>query len=35
MENFQQIMNWFYGVLMLIAIGIGAWFYKKKRESDR
>ena len=35
MELFHEIMNWFYGVLMLGAIGIGVWFCKKKRESDR
>jgi len=35
MEIFQQIMYWFYAVLMLAAIGIAVWFYKKKRESER
>jgi LPXTG-motif cell wall-anchored protein len=35
METFHQIMNWFYAGLMLAAVGIGAWFYKKKKESDR
>ena len=35
METFQQIMYGFYVVLILAAIGISAWFYKKKKESDR
>jgi hypothetical protein len=35
METFQQIMYAFYAVLMLAAIGIAAWFYKKQKESDR
>ncbi len=35
METFQQIMYGFYAVLILAAIGISAWFYKKKKESDR
>jgi LPXTG-motif cell wall-anchored protein len=35
MEAFHEVMNWVYGVLMLGAIGIGAWFYKKKKESER
>lgn len=35
MEIFQKFMYWFYVVLMLSAIGIAAWFYKKKKESDR
>lgn len=35
MEVFQQFMYWFYGAMLLAAIGIAAWFYKKKRESDR
>jgi LPXTG-motif cell wall-anchored protein len=35
MAIFQQIMYWFYALLMLAAIGIAAWFYKKKKESDR
>ncbi|MBN1566817.1 MAG: LPXTG cell wall anchor domain-containing protein [Acidobacteria bacterium] len=35
MEVFQQFMYWFYAVMLLAAIGIAAWFYKKKKESDR
>jgi LPXTG-motif cell wall-anchored protein len=35
MQIFQQIMYGFYAVLMLAAIGIAAWFYKKKKENDR
>jgi LPXTG-motif cell wall-anchored protein len=35
METFQHIMYGFYAVLMVGAIGIAAWFYKKKKESDR
>ena len=35
MEIYQQIMYGVYAVLMLAAIGIGTWFYKKKKESDR
>jgi hypothetical protein len=35
MEVFQQFMYWFYGAMLLGAIGIVAWFYKKKKESDR
>ena len=35
MEIFQKIMYGFSAVLMLGGIGIAAWFYKKKKESDR
>jgi LPXTG-motif cell wall-anchored protein len=35
MAIFQQIMYWFYAVLLLAAIGLGAWFLKKKKESER
>ncbi len=35
METFQQIMYGFYAVLILAAVGISVWFYKKKKESDR
>ena len=35
MAIFQQIMYWFYAVLLLAAIGIAVWFYKKKKESER
>ena len=35
MQTFQQIMYGFYAVLLLAAIAISAWFYKKRKESDR
>lgn len=35
METFHQFMNWFYVALVVCAIGIAAWFLKKKKESDR
>ncbi len=35
MAIYQQLMYGFYAVLMLAAIGIATWFYKKKKESDR
>ena len=35
MQIFHEVMNCFYGVLVVGAICIGAWFYKKKKESDR
>ena len=35
METFQQIMYGFYVVMMLAAIGIAIWFYKKRKESGR
>jgi hypothetical protein len=35
MEILQKFMYGFYAVLTLAAIGITAWFYKKKKESDR
>lgn len=35
MEIYQNIMYGFYAVLMLAAIGIAVWFYKKKKESDQ
>jgi LPXTG-motif cell wall-anchored protein len=35
METFHQLMNWFYAVLIVGAVGIAVWFLKKKRESDR
>jgi hypothetical protein len=35
MQIFHEVMNWFYVGLMVGAIGIGVWFYNKKKESDR
>ncbi len=35
METFQHIMYGFYAVLMVAAVGMAAWLYKKKNESDR
>jgi Mg2+ and Co2+ transporter CorA len=35
MAIFQQIMYWFYAALLVAAIGIVAWFLKKKKESER
>jgi len=35
METLQQIMYAFYAVLMLAAVGIAMWFYKKRKENDR
>ena len=35
MKTFQHIMYAFYVVLMLAAIGITAWFYKKQKENNR
>ena len=35
MAIFQQIMYWFYVALLLAAIGIAVWFFKKKKESDQ
>jgi LPXTG-motif cell wall-anchored protein len=35
METFQQIMYWFYAVLLMAAVGIAVWFFKKKKESDQ
>lgn len=32
METFQQVMNWFYLLLILAAVGIGGWLYKKRKE---
>jgi LPXTG-motif cell wall-anchored protein len=34
METFQQIMNWFYLVLIVAAIAIGAWLYKRRKEES-
>jgi hypothetical protein len=31
METFQQIMNWFYLFLIVVALVIGVWFYKKRK----
>ena len=35
MVIFQQIMYGFFAILMLAAIGITIWFYKKQKENDR
>jgi hypothetical protein len=35
METFQQVMYGFYAVLMLGAVGIAVWFYRKQKENDR
>ena len=35
METFQNVMNAFYAVLMIAAIGMAAWLYKKRKEGDR
>jgi LPXTG-motif cell wall-anchored protein len=35
METLQQVMYAFYAVLMLVAAGIAAWLYKKRKENDR
>ena len=35
MEIFQQLMYGFFAVLMLAALGITVWFYKKQKEGDR
>ena len=32
METFQQVMNWFYLLLVLAAVAIGCWLYKKRKE---
>lgn len=35
METLQQIMYGFYAVLMLAAVGLAMWFYKKRKENDQ
>ena len=35
MQVFQQVMYGFFAVLMLAALAIAAWFYKKQKENDR
>ena len=35
MAIFQQIMYGFFAILMLAAIGVTIWFYKKQKENDR
>jgi len=35
MQTLQQIMYGFYVVLMLAAVGIAMWLYKKRKENDR
>lgn len=34
METFQQIMYGFYALLILAAIAIGVWFYKRRKGSQ-
>ena len=34
METFQQVMYGFYALLILAAIAIGVWLYKKRKESQ-
>ncbi len=35
MEVFQNVMYGFFAVLMVAAIGIAVWFYKRQKENDR
>ncbi len=32
METFQQVMNWFYLLLIVAAVAIGGWLYHKRKE---
>ncbi len=32
METFQQVMNWFYLLLIVAAVAIAGWLYKKRKE---
>ncbi len=34
METFQQVMNWFF-VGLVVAGGIGFWFFKKRKENSQ
>ena len=34
MSFFQNIMYGFYAVLFAAAVGIGIWFYKKRKENE-
>jgi LPXTG-motif cell wall-anchored protein len=34
MEIFQTVMYVFYGLLFVAIVGVGIWFYKKKKELD-
>lgn len=34
MEIFQQVMNGFFVVLVIVAGGIGFWLFKKRKESN-
>jgi len=35
MKIFQLVMYGFYAVLFLAVTGVGAWFYRKRKEGDR
>ncbi len=35
METFQQVMNWFFVGLVVVAGGIGFWFFKKRKENSQ
>jgi hypothetical protein len=35
MEVFQNIMYGFFTILMVAAVGISVWFYKKEKENKR
>ncbi|MBN1570717.1 MAG: LPXTG cell wall anchor domain-containing protein [Acidobacteria bacterium] len=34
MEIFQKVMNYFFVLLVLVAGGIGFWFFKKRKEGN-
>lgn len=35
MEVFQNVMYGFFAVMMVAAIGIAVWFYRKEKEKNR